>query len=112
MKHILLASSLLLLSNMALAAGKVTSTVENVRVDRSGKGIIDFSTPLETPADCRNVAYSSHLSFDTSTPGGKAIYSMALAAASSGKKITAYGTGSCLDYANTVESMSYGHYHK
>ena len=50
--------------------------------------------------------------FDVNTDAGKAIYSMALAAASTGKSVPAYGTGQCDDYPNTVEGLLYWHYHK
>ncbi len=112
MKNLLVVTSLLLFSGFAQAVGNVSSTVKSVRVDRNGWGMIEFTKPINTPAECHSTSYKSHFSFDTNTPGGKSIYSMALAAASSGKTITAYGTGSCSEYSNTVESMGYGHYYK
>lgn len=113
MQRAIILISILLISNGAQAIGHVSGTVKSVRVDRNGWGMIQFSVPIgHEPASCRSSSYTSHLSFDTNTEGGKAIYSMGLAAAASGKKITACGTGSCSEYPGIVESMSYGHFYK
>ena len=110
MTKLLIILSVFSISNVAQAIGSISATVADVRVDRSGLGIIAFSQSIGgEAAACRVTPYTSHFSFDAKTEGGKAIYSMALTAVASGKKMVAYGTGSCLDYANTVESISYGH---
>ncbi len=112
MKNSLFIIACLLCSN-TFSIGSYSGTVSDVRIDRDGRGIIAFDGPVVgAPASCRIPAYASHLSFDTNTAGGKAIYSMALAAASSGKTISVYGTGNCDDYANTVEGLLYWHYFK
>lgn len=96
----------------AYSIGKADNAkVVDVRIDSNGFGIVAFDKPITSePATCRNPSYSNHFSFDTNTAGGKAIYSMALAAATAGKSITAYGTGTCSEYVNNVESWSYGHF--
>ncbi len=81
--------------------------VTKVRVDKSGKGYIQFDTALvNSPATCST--HASHLAFDTNTPGGQGILSLALTANSSGKRIWARGTGDCSIYG-TVESWSWGY---
>ncbi len=66
---------LLLLSANSLAIGSYSGTVSDVRIDRDGRGIIAFNGPVVgEPATCRISDYISHLSFDTNTEGGKAIY--------------------------------------
>jgi len=110
MKKIFLMIFFLSFATLVQAAGSVSGKVKNVRVDRSGWGIVEFDKLISTPGGCVSDPYTSHFSFDANTVGGKAIYSMALAAAASGKTITAYGTGSCEEYADIVESMSYAHF--
>lgn len=113
MKKNILVFAFLLLPSLVQAYGAVNSTVNSVRIDRSGKGMVEFDSPIgNNPASCGTQTYASYLSFDTNTDGGKAIYSMVLAAAASGKKIVAYGTGTCADYSNVVESLSYAHFVK
>lgn len=81
MKKIIFGISIFMYSSMSLGYGSVEGKVLDVRIDRDGRGIIKFDGPIERePASCRVAAYSSHFSFDASTDGGKAIYTMALAA--------------------------------
>ncbi|WP_055022794.1 hypothetical protein [Shewanella sp. P1-14-1] len=83
------------------------STVEYVRVDVSGKGIVKFTKKLtNSPAGCGN-GHPQHLSFNTNTAAGRAIMSIALTAHASGKTISARGTGGCGHYG-TVETWSWG----
>jgi hypothetical protein len=103
--------SLIVLANFSYA-GSVSGYVKGVRIDRDGKGMVEFDQVIATPPDCAAAPYMSHFSFDTKTEGGRAIYSMVLAAAASGKKIVAYGLSSCQEYTNVVESWSYGHFYK
>lgn len=81
--------------------------VELVRVDRSGKGYVKFDQALaNSPSDCGS-SHNKHLSFNTNTPGGQAILSVALAAHATDKKVQAYGTDGCSEYG-TVESWEWG----
>ncbi len=112
MRHTIIAGSLVVLifaGNTAHAEGIAnTLTVDNVRVDRSGVGYVRFTTPLiSTPPACATT-YPNHLSFNTNTPGGQAILSIALTAKASGKRIYAKGAGTC-DIYTVVESWSWGY---
>ena len=113
MKKVIIGCLLSAISTGAFAYGVFNGTVKDVRVDRGGWGIIAFNGAVTGDfAACRNEYYTSHMSFDVKTEGGKAIYSMALAAVASGKLVSAVGTGSCSDYADTVESLGYMHFTK
>lgn len=102
--------ALLALPQASHAAGVVSGAkVTLVRVDRSGLGMVFFDRPIgNTPPDCRHPAYYSALSFDTRTPGGRAILALALATRSSGAEITVYGSGRCDIYGGHVEDWDYG----
>ncbi len=113
MKRLTLALLMLLLSNFTYSYGIYNGTVKDVRIDRGGWGIIAFDGPVVgNPATCRSTFYTSQMSFDANTEGGKAIFAMALAAVASGKQVSVIGTGLCNDYANTVEGLSYWHFLK
>jgi len=107
MKNIFLLVLLSVLSQGVVAQGYANKFgVVYVRADANGYGIVNFDSPLEdAPASCIN-GHPSHMSFDTNTAGGKALMSVLLTAYSSGKKITARGTGACDEY-NVIESMKY-----
>ncbi|WP_394203812.1 hypothetical protein [Marinagarivorans algicola] len=113
MKKIIFGACMFFVSNLSYAYGIANSTVDLVRIDRNGKGMIKFDSSIgHEPASCTSATYVSYMSFDANTDGGKAIYSLALAAAASGKKVIAYGTGTCGDYSNVVESISYIHFYR
>lgn len=100
------------MSFQALAAGSVSNTkITTIRVDSDGKGIITFDKLLETPIGCIHPAFVASLSFDATTPGGKAILAAAIAAKNAGSPIqSAFGTGSCTNYGGSwVEDLSYFH---
>ena len=81
-------------------------SVDAVRVDRTGKGYVTFSSDLVgNPPSCGT--RTKDMSFDVNTEGGKAVYALALAAYSANKRLYAIGTGTCLEYS-TVESWSIG----
>lgn len=110
MKKCILALGLISFCNFSYSAGSYSGKVKDVRVDRDGRGIIAFEGQIgNQPAACRSEPYTAHMSFDAKTEGGKAIYSMALAALASGKSVSANGTGTCLEYNGIVESLSYWH---
>jgi hypothetical protein len=103
---------LMVLSVDALSFGLADSfKVVTVRADASGKGYIRFDQPLRDSTypeslDCR-ASHPKHLAFDTNTPAGMAILSLALAAQATGKPVYATGKGEC-DVYGTVESWSWG----
>ena len=106
MKSILIAVALLTTMNGAYAASsKLTGIVKNVRIDNNGEGMIRFDTAIENMASCAIEYYQKTYSFDANTQGGKAIYSMALAARTTEKPMTVYGSGNCSEYPSTVESL-------
>lgn len=106
MKKLFILVALFACMNSAYAASsKVTGIVKNVRIDNNGEGMIRFDTSIENMASCAIEFYQKTYSFDANTQGGKAIYSMALAAKTTGNPMTAYGTGDCAEYPNTVESI-------
>jgi len=88
--------------------------VNYVRVDKDGKGFVRFSGQLINPSDCideTNGNFLSALAFDTTTEGGRAIMSLALAAKASDKLVYAKGTGNCTIYGNRLEDWSWGYVH-
>jgi hypothetical protein len=107
MKAVIFFLSIFISVNAYSVAHVSLFTVENVRVDKSGKGYVKFSVRLAgSPASCSN--HLNHLAFDTNTPGGQAIMSLALTAQSTGKKIYARGTNTC-DIYSVVESWDWGY---
>lgn len=97
---------LLVVSPYVLAGKANTFKVDQVRVDRNGKGYVQFVNNLvETTPSCST--HPKQLAFDLNTPGGQAIFSLALAAKASDKKIWAVGTGTC-DVYSVVESWAWG----
>ncbi len=110
MKKSLTLIFLFIYSNFTFSYGSVPGgKVVDVRIDRDGRGIVKFDRLIALePAVCSSADYNSHFSFDTTTDGGKAIYSLALTALASGKSIYAIGTGVCNDYS-VVEGLSYWH---
>lgn len=103
----LLCLVLLAFSANCFAGTILGATVTNVRADRSGKVMVHFSDSLSGAAACINDTYSNRLSLDTNAAGGRSLLSLVLTAFSTGKKVDAYGTGTCLDYNDLVESMNF-----
>lgn len=99
---------ILFIPSLAYSAGQVNRfKIEYVRVDNSGKGIIKFEKRLTgSPASCIK-GHPQHLSFNLNTEAGKGIMSLALAAHTAGKTITARGSGRCSHYGS-VESWDWG----
>lgn len=111
MKMVLCWLAFTLITGEALAAGVIHSAkVLHIRIDQDGKGMVVFDQQVgNTPASCANVHYANAFSFNASTPGGKGIMAMVLAAKAAGTPITAYGTGACAVYGGAhVEDWSYG----
>lgn len=110
--NILTIAVLLMLSVNVFAYGLADSfEVVKVRADASGKGYVKFNQSLldsETSENltCRKM-HPNHLAFDTNTPAGMAILSLALAAQATGKPVYARGKGEC-DIYSVVESWSWG----
>ncbi|HTF97838.1 MAG TPA: hypothetical protein VL995_17005 [Cellvibrio sp.] len=81
--------------------------VIKVRVDKSGKGMIEFDKPLySSPPACAS-GYPTWLAFDSNTAGGKSILSIALTAQASGALVMARGSGTC-DIYSVTESWDWG----
>lgn len=92
----------------AFAASRITSsTVEDVRVDASGIGMIYFADEATNRPGCVHSQYTKALSFDARTEGGQLFYSIALAAKSSGALVTARGKETCIEFPNVVQSALY-----
>lgn len=101
---------MLVVSQYSFAVGKAENFhVKSVRVDQNGKGIVEFNRPLVTHSGARPScgSYASHLSFNVNTEAGKAIYSLALAARTTGQRVFALGTGNCSNYS-VVEDWAWG----
>ncbi|MEH6419908.1 hypothetical protein [Pseudomonas sp. CGJS7] len=111
MKRLALVLIALGLSFQAAAATVSNAKITVIRVDSSGLGMITFDKPLDAPAACIHPAYTASLSFDATTPGGKAILATAIAAKNANSTISsAYGTGACGNYGGSwVEDLSYFH---
>lgn len=82
--------------------------VVQVRVDSNGKGYVQFDRDLNNRPGCTDHKYRRMLAFDTSTPGGKSVLSLALAAKLSGTEVVAHGLGSCNVYSGVMEDWGYG----
>jgi hypothetical protein len=82
--------------------------IDYVRADASGKAFVRFTTPLtDTPAPCSGTTHKD-LAFDTNTDAGRAVYSLLLAAKTSGARVTARGTGTCTVYPSFTEDWNFG----
>lgn len=91
------------------AAGVIAGKIVAVRVDRDGRAMAFFDQRIgSTPPACVHDAYKSALSFDASTPGGKAVLAAVLMARANGATVTAYGRGACDVYGGHVEDWDYG----
>lgn len=82
---------------------EIGDIVTKVRVDNNGKGYIEFSSPIESPATCVS-SFLNQLSFDATTSGGKAIMQTALTAKVTGRKLVAIGSNACSHYS-VIESL-------
>lgn len=98
-----------------LAAGTVTDFVTAIRVDSTGKGLVQFASAVVGVATCCTGTTcntnTSFLAFDTNTAGGKAILTLVTSAKLSNKKVQATGTGGCSVYssgASLAEDFSVG----
>ncbi|WP_434339161.1 hypothetical protein [Motilimonas cestriensis] len=99
---------IILLFTATAEAGQIYGArIIDVRVDRSGKGLVRFDRELESPADCIN-QHLSHLSFDLNTFSGQNLLNLALSAQASKSKVQAWGTNTCEEWPSTVESWSHG----
>ncbi len=103
---------LVLFSDAVFSRGAAENLeVDFVRVDKSGKGYVQFVSPLTPDSgslpSC-GTSYPKALAFDTNVAGGDAILSVALSAKMSSKKITARGTNTCGTYS-TIENWDWGY---
>jgi uncharacterized protein YggE len=90
----------------AAAAGTVNNgAVVAIRVDASGKGLVQFDTGVTGVAGCAT-ANASSLAFDTNTAGGKAVLTLVTTAKLSGKKVQATGSSTCTVYPNAEDFNS------
>ena len=113
MKYIGLTTFLvvLLLPTQSVAVGFAKHfKVDYVRVDKTGKGYIQFKSALISyngaPASC-TTTYVNALAFDTNTAGGQAILSAALSAQARDTTMYATGTGKCGVYG-VMEDYNWG----
>lgn len=82
--------------------------IDYVRIDKDGRGFVGFTSSLSGRPACVDTGYENALSFDASTAGGKAIFSMLVAAKAVGSRIYAKGTGTCDNYVGVVETWAWG----
>lgn len=110
MKRIALALVSLLISSQSFGYGSVSNAkVVEVRMDNDGKGMVIFDQPVGgDKATCSVPAYANALAFNLSTPGGKGILAVALAAKASGTTMNVMGTKLCSIYSGHVEDWMYG----
>lgn len=108
MRMKMLSSALILCCGRAFAGGIAAHfDVQSIRIDASGKGYIQFASPLtNAPAAC-GTDFPNALAFDTNTVGGRSTYAAALSAKTLGAKMYARGTGACEIYG-VIEDWSYG----
>ncbi len=109
-----------------LAFSEATSTgegnsIDNIRIDKSGKAIIQFKISLKVGnetldnykttklsvcgTDSESENYHNSLAIDTRTESGRAQLSAALSAQAANRKVVAKGTGVC-DLYPVVESVN------
>ncbi|MFS1524376.1 hypothetical protein ACL7TT_09710 [Microbulbifer sp. 2304DJ12-6] len=110
MKKIIFLVFVAFFHSQTLAVGIADSfDIDYVRIDHNGKGFIRFKRDIiHEPPTCAGVDYKNAMSFDTNKDPGRAIYSMALTAQASGKKVYAVGRGLCETYSQ-IESWNYGY---
>jgi len=104
--------TLLLICGIATsaAAGTATDAVVAIRVDSTGKGLVQFASPVVSLAACctGTACSTTSLAFDTNTAGGKAILTLVTSAKLSNKKVQATGSGACSIYPGAAEDFSAG----
>lgn len=110
MLRFLAASLAICVSTCAFGAATVTGNIIEVRIDKSGRGMVTFNQPLAGEvAACRHSGNSQSLAFDTNTSAGRAILALVLAAKATGETVTASSTGDCSIYDNNwVEDWESG----
>ncbi|MEM9101085.1 MAG: hypothetical protein AAGB12_02075 [Pseudomonadota bacterium] len=66
---------------------------------------LEFNENISNPAPCASEANKNRVVFDMETEGGKAAYSIALAAYMGNKKVTHLGYNSCTTLPNEMEDI-------
>lgn len=109
MKKLLCAVIMSVVAAPAFSAGAIYSAdIEFVRVDKSGMGYVGFATAIGgTPPGCVQAPFTKVLGFNTNEAGGKSVLALALAAKAAGRKVQAFGTGTCTAF-NVLEDWDYG----
>ncbi len=106
MKQIITLVSLFLVLVSSNTFGATNSTVIQVSINSvSGGGYIVFSSDVAT-MDCGGGATLTHLAFDTNTVGGKAVYSAALVAYSTGRTVFVNTINSCAPWQLNVQRIN------
>jgi hypothetical protein len=101
----LFACALAQTSEVLAAETRYTGTIDKVRVDASGYGIIYF--PINVPgASCRSESTQNILTFNANTEGGKGILQIALAAQLAGRQVNIVGTNTCIQYGSSIEEAA------
>lgn len=99
-------AAFLLLVTSTVGAGTLTNAkIANIRVDKSGLGIITFDISVPGLASCSHPYYYNAASFNVNTPGGKAILATALLAKAQNLFVSMQGAGACTEYGGVVESI-------
>lgn len=107
LKKIIFLAFICLASQLVVAAGTVSGTVEKIRVDHGpGMAMIYFSNNISGDhGDCRGGVYKNVLSVDLEAKGGSEALSVALAAYATKASIKAYGKGHCNVYGDGVAEV-------
>jgi hypothetical protein len=97
----LFACALAQTSEVLAAETRYTGTIDKVRVDASGYGII-----YVPGASCRSESTQNILTFNANTEGGKGILQIALAAQLAGRQVNIVGTNTCIQYGSSIEEAA------
>jgi hypothetical protein len=102
-------AAVLLATGLAFGYGAhVSKKVQFIRVDRDGRGMVEFSgEPAGTPPACVIANYRNYMAFNAANTGGKSLLATLTAAKMTDRNVTVYGTGACDWYPSIVEDISY-----
>jgi hypothetical protein len=77
------------------------TTISSIRVDITGHVIVVFDTASALKAPCGSNDGKT-IGFDSTSNGGKTVYSLLVSAKLSGKPIEVFGDGTCVNYQGTT----------
>jgi hypothetical protein len=106
LRNIFAITSLLAISQFAIAGGYIFGKVVQIRVDPNGFGIMTLSAVATGSPTCVIPYYSNSIAFNANTAGGKSQLALIMLSRSKGSNIAVWGAGTCTAYGGSVEDAS------